>query len=91
MCLAYGVFLLAEISNLSGIVAALSAGAVTTIYVKHNLTPQGSALCMTVIRALARFTETIIRAPVGERAGGFVLGLKTSTLMALGRQFCLRA
>ena len=60
VCLAYGVFLLAEISNLSGIVAALSAGAVTTIYVKHNLTPQGSALCMTVIRALARFTETII-------------------------------
>lgn len=60
VCLAYGVFLLAEISNLSGIVAALSAGAVTTIYVKHNLTPQGSALCMTVIRAIARFTETII-------------------------------
>lgn len=41
--------------------------------------------------APSRFTETIIRAPVGERAGGFVLGLKTSTLMALGRQFCLRA
>ena len=52
--------MLAEISNLSGIVAALSAGAVTTIYAKHNLTPRGAALCMTVIRALARFTETII-------------------------------
>lgn len=65
ICLSYSTFLVAEYARLSGIVAALFAGAVCVIYVKRNLSEQGAVLCTTVIRALAKFAETIVFVLIG--------------------------
>jgi len=65
ICLSYATFLVAEYARLSGIVAALFAGAVCVMYVKKNLTEEGAALCVTVIHAVAKFAETIIFVLIG--------------------------
>lgn len=52
-------------AHLSGIVASLFCGAVCVIYVKRNLTPAGAQLSDTIVRALAKFAETVIFVLIG--------------------------
>ena len=65
ICLSYATFLVAEYARLSGIVAALFAGAVCVMYVKRNMTVQGAELSGTVIHALAKFADTAVFILIG--------------------------
>ncbi|KAL1523861.1 hypothetical protein AB1Y20_018780 [Prymnesium parvum] len=81
ICMSYTTFLLAEFAKLSGIVASLFSGAIAVMYVQKNLSPAGAKLCKTIVKTLAKFTETIVFLLIGYGFWLYTLG-HTSTSVA---------
>ena len=90
----YATFLAAEWARLSGIVAALFAGAACTTYVRRNMSAAGAALSTTTVQWLAKFSETSVFVLIGYgfwlyTIGGGAEDVAVGPLAFPNRTFCV--